>query len=133
MKPGCSYGVLSLASLVACGGGERPGLEECFVGEFFADCGGTESEPVLACDHDGYDCRWFAGGRIAEGYVASDCPSDGVCCHDSWPFADWWPIALSVRLYGLGVYPWSRARDLSVAVVVDPEIVAGEPVFTCAG
>src|SRR5262245_7773616 len=67
---------------------ERPSLDDCFVGDAFADCGGTGDAPILACRmlSDWRECRWFAGGCVATGYEPSPCPPDDVCCRDNFPF-----------------------------------------------
>src|SRR5258706_6454333 len=86
-------GVVPLVVVAACGGGnrltecpgERPAIADCYVGEFFADCGGTGNEPVLGCNDQG-SCLWFTGGCAPDGFVGSDCSGDNLCCHDRWPF-----------------------------------------------
>src|SRR5688572_15163652 len=55
-----------------------PPLETCSYGLYVADCGGN-AEPVFGCAVDG-QCRWFLGGIVADGYVASTCPPTELCC-----------------------------------------------------
>lgn len=82
--------------LVACGVDDRPPLDECAHGRYWADCGGaSNAEPVVGCDPTTGECRWFAGGVTAFGHAVSDCPIEDVCCHrfdgGSWAFSDWTP------------------------------------------
>lgn len=77
-------------AFVACAPDERMPLSECDHGLYWGDCGGT-GDPVLGCDRETGDCRWFAGGLTPRGHAASDCPSENPCCHDNWPFTDFTP------------------------------------------
>src|SRR5687768_7756349 len=86
---------LLLYSLVACGGsdaplvdcpGERPPIDQCYRGAFFAECGGT-GDPRFACDAAG-DCRWFTASCVAAGYETSPCGAYELCCQDGWPYAE---------------------------------------------
>jgi hypothetical protein len=114
-----------------CGNG-RPQLSECFNGGMFSDCGGNGS-PRLGCDDHGV-CRWFSGGCAAVDFAVSSCPPENICCEDGWPFSDQ-DLAhgeLSQLLLGWGREPWDRWRDMTVDVIVDPEVSADEP-FSCTG
>ncbi len=134
-------GVLALAA-TACGGdqslaeacgGEQPPLNQCFVGDFVADCGG-DSTPVLACaSPSGADCRWFESGCVALGYQPSDCPNSDICCHADWPFEELKPFELERQLFGLGTQPWTRERELTVSVTVDSTLTVSETTFVCEG
>lgn len=108
-------------------------LDACFVGDFFADCGGTGGNPRLGCLDDG-GCRWFAHGCVPDEYVTSSCTFTDICCVDNWPFAlPFDPPGLYGRFVGLGRVPWDRERAVALAVTVDPELDAGEATFTCTG
>ena len=79
---------LSLSGVVlaaSCVGGPvepvdpRIALSDCPHGLYWAECGGAV-EPVLGCEGELGDCRWFQGGASARGYTMSDCPATGPCC-----------------------------------------------------
>jgi hypothetical protein len=134
---------LSVLALIAgCGEvsvcqGARPDLSECKVGYFFADCGGG-AEPALACREGpaplGPDCLWFSGGCVAQGFVASNCDSESVCCHDGWPFADdEFDKRLRLDLHGLGTQPWDESTAAVMAVSVDAALTAEEIELACEG
>lgn len=110
-----------------------PDLSSCFVGYFFADCGGTAAAPVLACaESDG--CRWFAGACAPADHQVSPCPADDICCLDNWPFPDHEEVlSLYDRLYGLGREPWDRQRAMTIPVTIDAALAEGDPTYTCSG
>lgn len=123
---GCGGGATSSA---ACNGA-RPALGDCFVGEFFAECGGTGT-PTFACT--GSDCRWFVDGCVAAGYDASSCAADNVCCLDNAPFAAGEGGAWEPAVYSHGRSPWDRTRAMNVAVSVDPTLASVTPTVMCTG
>lgn len=133
---------LALIALAACGGGgtraldecpgERPTIADCYVGEFFADCGGTGDEPVLGCNDQGR-CWWFTGGCAPEGFEGSSCGSDNVCCHDDWPFPNHEHVELALPLSLFGTWPWDRTTATNVSVTVDPTLTASATTVTCTG
>ena len=119
---------------LACPGGIRPpSLRECsFVGDGFAECGGT-SEPRLACMGD---CKWFLGGCVPLEYTASPCSTDAMCCVDDFPF----PITDSTARYQRSYLierdarVWDRSALHGLAVVIDPSVVAPATVtVVCSG
>lgn len=85
-----SWVLLAPLALHGCAPDERAPLSECEHGLYWAECGG-EAEPVLGCDRESGDCRWFSGGETAHGYAVSDCPVSEPCCHRGWPFTDFEP------------------------------------------
>lgn len=100
---------------------DRVPLEDCDYGLYWAECGGN-GEPVLGCDRDTGNCRWFAGGLTARGHAVSTCPSTNPCCHSNWPFTDFSPdgtvreVAVEqMSLLRLGVVQRRQAyNDVSV-------------------
>ncbi len=125
--------------------GPMPELTSCFVGEFFADCGG-DGAPVLACIDagagngiDGGDCRWFTGGVVAAGYDPSPCPSDNLCCKTgsrglgNWPYDNGAHLELSLELWVNGIQAWDRTRSMVIPVTIDSTMTAGDGTFRCAG
>lgn len=56
-------------------------LSACEATRTTADCGG-EGPPTFACEpgHAGAGCRWYVRGCLADGAIASPCPSDDLCC-----------------------------------------------------
>ena len=80
-------------------------------------------------------CTWFTGTCVAEGYLASSCPADDVCCEEgSWPFPDrQFRFELWHRLYAIGRSPWDRAREMNVSATVDPTLPAAARTFSCDG
>jgi hypothetical protein len=146
-------GSLGLAALAGCApadplevacGGAQPALEDCgSLGVYSADCGG-EGSSVFACTPELGTCRWFAGGCVAEGYVASDCPSSDPCCHATadgpWPFADGMTEALGAphemaeEIAVIGGTPIDDSGPFNLTVTVDPTFSYPErPVVTCEG
>jgi hypothetical protein len=125
-----------LVLVAACGASTTApvsSLASCFVGDFFADCGGSGA-PVLACRDDVSDCRWFTGGVIASGYDASTCSSTNICCVDRWPFSDGaHESPLNQDVYHHGTQPWDRTRAMTVPVTIDPSLPAGTGMFACTG
>lgn len=69
---------------------DRMPLEDCERGRYWADCGG-DAEPVIGCDQETGECRWFRGGETAFGHVAAECSPGSTCCDAGWPFASWSP------------------------------------------
>ncbi|MCA9579606.1 MAG: hypothetical protein R3B40_04400 [Polyangiales bacterium] len=96
-------------------------LDDCYVGAFFADCGG-EGTPRFACPETSGSCRWFTGGTVAEGYVAWSCADGQICCDDGAGPAFPEPFMLSAPTFfhENGAAPWTRERALVLAVDVDP-------------
>ena len=122
--------------------GDQPALEECFVGDFFAECGGTGEDRLACSDTD--DCRWFTGGCIAQGYEASDCPAASICCHEHgsgtyvqrWPFAGerYCPDLAEISepfesLWFYGALPWNRVRGMVLPTTTSAELQPAS--FTC--
>ena len=118
-----------------CADGVRPEIADCFVGRDFAECGGT-GDYRLGCQPDTGKCRWFVGGCVANGYVASACDWEDVCCVDGWPFAagvispergpsvdDF--LSQSERI------PWNRTRGAAIAVTLDPTYAFTEAAYAC--
>ena len=112
--------------------GDRPTIADCYVGEFFADCGGTGDEPVLGCN-DQAGCLWFTGGCAPEGYVGSTCSSDDVCCHDDWPFAGEHELHLENELERFAGLPWDRTTAATISVAVDPTLSVPTTTVMCTG
>jgi len=120
-----------------CPGDVPPALAACTRGRAFADCGGT-GPPRLACrvGMAGGECMWFVTSCVADGFIASECASDAVCCVNDWPYT---PTGsgrdsfLHPFLYGYGARPWDGERVLSVTVEVDADLGPGSGMFTCEG
>jgi len=117
--------------------GQRPLIDDCTLGQAHADCGGV-GDPVLAC-HGFGDCRWFAGGCVAVGYVASFCTTDDACCQDGWPYHDFDAFdeapgaqAVEALLHGWGEQPWDTQREMNVVAALDPEVLPGVPSVRCS-
>lgn len=133
----CSW--LRFALLAGCSGQSLP-LEDCETGLFHADCGGADADPVIGCDVASGACRWFAGGVVAAGHVASACPTDDPCCVPSgrgrWPFSGWYPggeiLERAQNDLGTLVYTVVSAESpTGVPVRFD---YLGEPMFySCTG
>lgn len=130
--------VLLLVYLAGCTDGvPDPTVEDCFSGDYFADCGG-QAESRYACRSDG-ECKWFTGGVVADEFVASDCPANDLCCHDQWPYADD-PAGFDLEakkkirreVFGHGTLEWDRNRDMTLAVSVDTAPISSSSI-TCAG
>ncbi len=100
----------------------RAPLTDCDFGLYWADCGG-DGEPVVGCDRETGDCRWFAGGVTALGHATSDCPPSDPCCHDGWPFSDYSPsgraLDRSVDQMSLLMLEPIDAGGASVTVLAD--------------
>lgn len=118
--------------------GARPLVDDCVLGHAFADCGGRGA-PVLAC-HGLGDCRWFAGGCVATGYLASACDADTPCCQDGWPYLDidvfdHGPGAgkLASLLQGWGPRPWDSHTSMALDVQVAPGLPGQRPALSCGG
>lgn len=132
MSPGLRIAILSLsgAALAAsCAGGPvepvdpRIALTDCPHGLYWAECG-VAGEPVLGCDSELGDCRWFQGGVTARGYIVSDCGPTDPCCHDDWPFSDFAPTGATLarmrrQLTLLHLEPLERDGSSDVSVVAD--------------
>jgi len=118
--------------------GERPSIHECFVGRNFAECGG-DGAPLYACGGEsGGDCRWFVAGCVADGYTASACPADELCCKDGLPFSDGEIESGGIdahqlvwSLYGNGTRPWNRVDSMVVAVTEDPGLSVAATDLVC--
>jgi hypothetical protein len=126
--------------------GPRPPFDECRLGFFFADCGGS-GPPVLACSFAN-DCRWFVHGCVAEGYETSSCSPERACCIPNkrrgeaglWPFFEpsfmtARPFAdqLSQNLTAWGRAGWDVERHLTIPVEIAPRLPAASPQVRCAG
>lgn len=118
--------------------GPRPPIEECRVGYFYADCGGS-SAPVFACHGHG-DCRFFSRGCVAEGYVTSLCSAHELGCENGTPFpAQSWlsrapyDTIVSRHLQTWGGVPWDGERDMHVSVAVEPRLAGAWPELGCRG
>lgn len=120
----------------ACGG-DRPALDGCELGLNWADCGGTETEPRFGCGDGG--CRWFAGGCVASGFRASECPPGDLCCveHDDGqltPFAggsdDWTEMRITNYVVGWGERAYDAERETALRAV---DVVLGEPTVVESG
>jgi hypothetical protein len=132
---GSSCSVRSDSEIVNHCPGAPPDIESCFVGDFFADCGG-DGDATLAC-HDS-DCLWFSTGCVASGYEASDCDPNDICCHAdpnvegwTWPYSNSEYWRLYFEFYGLGIVPWDRAREANLTVVVDGTLSAPITTVSC--
>jgi hypothetical protein len=127
--------IIALTSCVATPGDPRPPLSECEHGLYWADCGGI-GEPVLGCDRETSDCRWFSGGETARDHAVSDCPVTDPCCHDEWPFTDFAPTGRLLehardQLSLLGTTVVSRRGVSNVMVQVGPVAPVARPVIRC--
>lgn len=121
---------LLLCPLLGCAA-PAPPISECTSGRYHADCGG-DGEPALGCDVITGECRWFLGGQVAQGYVATDCPSDNLCCIPRgegrvWPFWSWTPAGepLITTQADIGILAGMRVTSDSprgVAVTYDPAL-----------
>lgn len=115
--------------------GPVPTIAQCRGGFAWADCGGTGVEPRFACD--GLDCVWFARGCVAQGYEASPCPADDLCCRDGAPFdgprtGTWRDFGVSAETGAWGTAPWDATRERNVSVIVGGvESVPVRPTGTC--
>ena len=116
-------GFVLVASCVCAPADPRVSLSDCPHGLYWAECGGT-GEPVLGCESELGDCRWFQGGVTARGYTVSDCPPTDPCCYGGWPFADFAPTGptlararLHMSLLRSG--PQARRGPSEVSVVAD--------------
>lgn len=93
-----------------------PPLAECVRGAFFADCGGDPAaDPSIWCnDASDIDCVWTI------------CPpADFTACADA--------PSCGLATRGWDAVPWTRARDMVVAVEVDPALVVDGPALACEG
>lgn len=82
-----------------------PPLAVCFRGARFAECGSAEGPtPTIWCDPGGPNTECVWGSCPPEGFEALDC-TDRDFCPD--PHLVW------------GDAPWTRARDMALAVRVD--------------
>ncbi len=78
-----------------CTGAARS-LADCFIGDYYAECGGS-GPPRFGCMPDASQCMWFTGGCAPDGFVLSSCDASDVCCLPGatepggsttrWPFA----------------------------------------------
>lgn len=128
----------SAAPATGCGEGAGPPIDACDRGVGWADCGGSDAAPVLACSRESPGCFWFAGGCVARGFEASPCPASDVCCQDDYPFDASWrdatpeDAAVHDFLVGLGTEPWDATRSMVIEVSVDPAIDTDVPSMTCS-
>jgi hypothetical protein len=107
---------------------ELPALETCDYGLYWADCGGS-GPPRAACDLATGACRWFEGGVVPCGHIASDCPLDDLCCEPAldglgvWPFVSWHPegavLAGALSIDGLYGGVITAAAPAGIPVVLD--------------
>ncbi len=109
--------------LAGCAPDERMPLADCEHGLYWADCGGNEG-PVLGCDRETGECRWFSGGVTARGHATSACAATDPCCQSNWPFTDFSPDGRTreetvedLSLIGRGVV--DRSSDGQVTVQFD--------------
>jgi hypothetical protein len=117
----------------------RRALDDCFVGYFFADCGG-EGPPRLACRERG-GCYWFSGSCLALGFVASECPAEDVCCYSDpdgnypWPYPDlrFDDPFLRDKFYGLGHEAWDRTTDANLSTSIDTNLSISTTSVICTG
>ena len=117
--------------------GARPVLADCVYGGAWAECGGADDGPLFACYASGGGCLWFEHGCLAQGFVASSCPADDLCCIENFPYpASEPPIYRSIGLAGFlsewGTQPWDRARERSGYVTVAP-LAPAETAIACTG
>ncbi len=117
--------------------GARPSITECAYGAAWAECGGTAGEPAFACYEAGGGCLWFANGCVAQGYTASTCPADGLCCVENFPYpssstAIYRSIGLAMQLSEWGTLPWDRARERSIDVTL-AALPPATPTVSCTG
>ena len=125
-------GALVCAFLCAgCAPDDRRPLSDCAFGLYWAECGGNAA-PVLGCDRESGDCRWFDGGETARGYEVSDCPPTDVCCHAFWPF-DGFPggdiqarVVEQMSLLRQGPIQRTPSNDLTVGFgIAEAELIPG--------
>lgn len=115
--------------------GERPAtVEDCVVGDDFADCDGHGS-PVFACLPDGYGCQWFMRGCVPTSHLASSCPATDLCCHDGSPFYRgtfdlWAEVLVHAGIKARGRTP-PDLDDAPIEVLVVPGIAITEPRMVC--
>lgn len=137
---------LFVVALLGCGGpDDRPVLETCEVGRFWADCGGDSNEPQsIACDPVTGECRAFQGGVTAFGHVVSDCPNDDLCCHGGGgalsPFGSWAPAAeltditaTDIGLLRGGVVSRDAPTGMMVDMAYTGDRTADRVSVTCSG
>lgn len=111
--------------------GPSPALTSCYVGFMFAECGG-DGPARLACRE--YECLWFTGGCIADGFVASPCPAEDICCLGEWPFNEpGQPSTLFLQFYAFGTTPWDRALSVNVTAELDASVSGTTSSLTCTG
>lgn len=108
-------------------------LDGCYVGAYFADCGG-EGTPRFGCQVGPAPsaCRWFTGGVVAEGYVPWSCADGQICCDDGAgpAFPDSFGLWVASFFNSVGAEPWNRERGLVLSVDVDPTL-AGDLSVSC--
>lgn len=123
-----ALGALGCASSDSVPGGNVPSelADECYWGYQFADCGGTGT-PRFACAPVGFDCAWFTGGVVSEGYLAWPCADGRICCEDG-PNASYprEPSTYPAAFFSSnGAEPWTRDRSLVLDVSVDASLSGG--------
>lgn len=113
-------------------GGTATAFDDCVHGAAWAECGDAGGEPTFACGL--YGCFWFAG-CVADGYVASACPSDDVCCETTANGRGWVgvgnPSAVATLTVGWGLEPWDRDRDASLVVTTGAPSSGARPAIAC--
>jgi hypothetical protein len=132
---GVLVGCAPAAELGSACDGARPAIDGCDTGLAWADCGGTAGEPLFACTSTTHECRWFAGGCVAQGYEASSCPAADLCCHEGGPYEPGSIAhALDTSSFTLawGTEPWDEVRERNVDVVLAPPS-GPRPSLACAG
>ena len=113
--------------------GSRPAFADCVSGPTWAECGGTGPSTLFACSETG-GCYWFTGGCVPEGWVASSCSEEDVCCLDGSPFSSATRSSAAVGsiTHQWGARAWDRTRERAVEISIAP-LEAAEPSITCTG
>lgn len=93
---------------------DRPPVDGCFRGAFFADCGGSALPAGIWCAEGGR-CLWAACPPV--GYDRAVECGDRLYC--PWPHESW------------GAEPWTRDRDMALAVELD-EALAADVALDCS-
>ncbi len=127
---------LLVALLPGCDGG--PPLSECDPGLFDADCGGT-TPPVVACERNTGECRWFRTSTVAANHAVSRCAAEDICCERveapvplDWPFEDWRPATEAARLRAvrdLGILRYLRVEREQPTSEIAATFDAGLPLL----
>lgn len=117
--------------------GAHPVLADCTYGGAWAECGGADDGPLFACYASGGGCLWFEHGCLAQGFVASSCAADDVCCIENFPYpaseiAIYRSVGLASFLSEWGKQPWDRARERTVTAAV-ASLAPVDTAIACAG